>query len=226
MTGAQSSSPSQVFRVEQPRAADYLLDPRRGWRFFWPLLAAEYSAAQLGRLVQAPLNQVHYHLRLMLHMGLIAVTRVQGRAGRPIKFYRATFTACYVPFEHTSEASLEALVVRNDTLWTQWQSLNLLKVRRAAHPRWGWYCGLGPSHSVLHELRPDGAPQELSSEPLGVLDRWALISMGETEAQALQLELDALISRYLSPHPSGPQPAVPKQSYLLRVALSPSELER
>ena len=221
MTDQNSSSPkpSHATRIQNPRAADYLLDPKRGWRFFFPFLAAEHSAAELGKIVDAPLNQVHYHVQQMLEWDLIKVARVKARAGRSIKYYRATFTACYIPFTQTKEISLETVMIRNDTLWTQWQTINLTRVRQAQCQDWGWLCYFQAGLGVRHELRPETEDFEpLRNHAPSILDHWVLLSLTQSNAKALQLEFDALVQRYLALVETQSSPT---QLHLLRAAMTP-----
>jgi Helix-turn-helix domain len=71
-----SSETSETLRqIEDRRTADYLMDPKRGWRYFWPFLATERSPSEVSRLIDVPLNQLHYHIKIMLELDLIRLSR-------------------------------------------------------------------------------------------------------------------------------------------------------
>lgn len=219
-----SATRSEALRcIEHRRTADYLMEPRSGWRFFWPFLGVERSLSEVARLIGAPLNQVHYHVGIMLELDLIRVTRTQARAGRPMRLYRSSFEACFIPFETTSAESLAALLSRNDALWGQWLSWNLARVWSKADGRWGWYCSRSPEGIVRVEERPrDHEPEwdPLASDAPSTSNRWALIGLDDTQAKRLQRELHELIERYLLEVGGNPR-ARKTTKYLVHAALAP-----
>src|SRR4051812_46464114 len=85
MEPAKQSSP---YRVQDPRQAatfDHKLRPGL-------LLACGSEArslAQLQREFHEPLSKLHYHVERLVGCGLLQVERLEARAGRPVRFYRA-----------------------------------------------------------------------------------------------------------------------------------------
>lgn len=219
-----SAARSEALRyIEHGRTADYLMEPRSGWRFFWPFLGAERSLSEVARLIDAPLNQVHYHVGIMLRLDLIRVTRTQARAGRPMRLYRSSFDACFIPFETTSAESFAALLSRNDALWGQWLSWNLARVWSKADGRWGWYCSRSPEGIVRVEERPRHHESDwdpLASDAPSASNRWALIGLDDSQAKRLQRELNELIERYLLEVGTNPR-ASKTTKYLVHAALAP-----
>src|SRR5207237_8595582 len=63
------------------------------------LLAQERSLRQVSLLTGAPLNLLHHHIGKFMQLGLVRVVRVEIRPGAPIKHYRATARAFFVPAE-------------------------------------------------------------------------------------------------------------------------------
>ena len=63
------------------------------------LIGQEHALSDLARLSDTPLNLLHRHVSKLIRLGLAYVSRCQARAGRPIRFYRATALAFFVPAE-------------------------------------------------------------------------------------------------------------------------------
>lgn len=61
------------------------------------LIGEELTLSALGRVTQTPLSLLHYHLSKCLALGLVEIAREQPRAGRAIKYYRATAKTFFVP---------------------------------------------------------------------------------------------------------------------------------
>lgn len=61
------------------------------------LINAELSLGALAQATQMPMSLLHYHVSKCLAAGLIQVIREQRRAGRAIKYYRATAKSFFVP---------------------------------------------------------------------------------------------------------------------------------
>lgn len=72
-----------------------------------PFLARELTASQAVAETGRDLNAVLYRLRQFVAAGLVRVVREVKRTGRPIKVYRSTHDAYFVPYEFTPFASLE-----------------------------------------------------------------------------------------------------------------------
>ena len=225
-TAPVSSEPSETLRrIEDRRTADYLMDPKRGWRYFWPFLDTERSPSEVSRLIDAPLNQLHYHIKIMLELDLIRATRNQVRAGRPIRFYRSSFEACFIPFPTTSAESFEALIARNDALWGRWLSSELARVWSSIDGQWGWHCSRNPEGAVRLEERPQRHHDQwnpLAADAPSVLNHWGVLALEETQAKCLQREMNELFERYLKIARTTPRNG-PHKNYLVHAAIAPSD---
>jgi hypothetical protein len=63
------------------------------------LIPHAMTMAALARLIELPLSLLHYHVAKCVALGLLKVERVEPRAGRPVKHYRATARTFFVPTE-------------------------------------------------------------------------------------------------------------------------------
>ena len=98
--------------IADPRAAATLESPRQR-RILLLLVERARSMSELSRLTQAPLNLLHHHVRKLVSLGLLRIEREEARSGAPVKFYRATARAFFVPAELMKQvpgASQDALL--------------------------------------------------------------------------------------------------------------------
>ncbi|HTD29469.1 MAG TPA: helix-turn-helix domain-containing protein, partial [Xanthomonadaceae bacterium] len=79
-------------------------------RLLLELVAQELSLQELARRQKLPLSLAHYHVTRLLEMGLVLVTREQPRAGRVIKYYRASARSFFVPAYLASQSPAKELV--------------------------------------------------------------------------------------------------------------------
>lgn len=94
------------FTVTDPEQARLLTDAA-SQRLFRPFLARDRTASEAAREAGTDLNAVLYRVRQFLRAGLLTVVREVKRPGRPVKVYRSTRDAYFVPYELTPFASLE-----------------------------------------------------------------------------------------------------------------------
>lgn len=95
-----------VTDVEQAR----LLSDRVSLRFFRPFVAKEISATEAAEELGVALDTMLYRIKTFLRAGLLRVSRLEKRAGRPIKHYRSFHDAYIIPFELTPYANLEEIL--------------------------------------------------------------------------------------------------------------------
>ena len=63
------------------------------------LIGKELTLSALARANRTSLSLLHYHVSKCTELGLIEIAREQSRAGRALKFYRATAKTVFVPAE-------------------------------------------------------------------------------------------------------------------------------
>lgn len=99
--------PAEAFyTVTDPEQARLLSDPAT-FGFFEPFVAREQRLTAVAETLGCRLDTLLYRVRVFLKAGLLRVTRLEPRAGRPIKYYRSAFDAYFIPFEVTPFAELE-----------------------------------------------------------------------------------------------------------------------
>lgn len=101
-----SNSTYRWQRLEQAEAVQLLTNPKAA-RYFFPFMLQEQSPSSAAAFLGLKLNVLMYWVRRFLALGLIEVTRVEPRGGRPVRFYKAAADAFFVPFKSLSSQDLE-----------------------------------------------------------------------------------------------------------------------
>lgn len=84
--------------ITDPRSAAVFANPRQR-SILLSLIPEERSTAQLSAATGSSLNLLHHHLRKLVALGLVEVSREQRRSGRAVKYYRARAREFFVPAE-------------------------------------------------------------------------------------------------------------------------------
>ncbi|SMB83789.1 winged helix-turn-helix domain-containing protein [Deinococcus hopiensis] len=217
-------------RLDDPASARVLADAYTR-QFFEPFIWRERRVSDVARELQVSKTAMLYRVRQFLRLGLLEVTRTEPRAGRAVRYYRATSQGYFVPFTATSAESVQALYetsvdnTRRSVLATLTRAWGAL----ADDPRWfGLYTygdesGL-KSHALLpyrpadnvHDLTQRGFLEPLLDEHAPTIwDNTTALSLRAEDAKALQRELHALQRRYSRRTSGG------GKTYLLRLTLTP-----
>ncbi|MFC4452556.1 hypothetical protein [Deinococcus sonorensis] len=94
---------SSALHVTDPAAIRLLLHPRVR-EVLGQFLAQEASIAAVARRLRTDIRQVHRDVLALVRAGLLVVTRQEARAGRPIRHYRSSAPAYFVPRALTPDA--------------------------------------------------------------------------------------------------------------------------
>lgn len=200
--------------VQEPRAAQALLDPRtaRILAEFWHEPTGVATAAErLG----APLDALLYRVRRLEAAGLLRCVGTRARGGRPIRLYSTAAPAFFVPFDVTPYATLEAYLAEADREVNRLVQRGVARALEQLEARWGLRVAPGPDghvHSKLAHvaganwtMTPDGPPLLSFVYPALQLDF--------RDAKALQAELMEVFQRYAA-HQG-------RDTYLCRIVLCP-----
>jgi hypothetical protein len=220
MEGANSS---RALRVTDAAAAAILADPER-WQFLAPFLGRENTLSGAAGELRMPLHTVKYRVSQMVEAGLLRVTREQARAGRPIRHYRSTADAFFVPYSAMPSPTLEDYLYESD--------VNLQRSFAKALARTRGY-DLDSRGKLFHN-EPEGCARvsastwfEDASEPSedwrrnlapdepAVMSAWAQVELTREDAKRLQ----HLLADFLTTCTAGKQER--GWPYLLRLGLVP-----
>lgn len=155
------------------------------------------SPAELAALTDTRLSLLSYHLNRLVALGLATVEREMPRAGRAIRYYRATAKSFFVP------AQLTGSLPRHDRT----AQLQAALERSFA----GSYSGVLYHHDRGPRMRI--VPVEGAAR--GATDLWHRCTLAPDDARALARELVALFDRYAHlDRPNG-------RRYIVHAALAP-----
>ena len=157
--------------------AAFLSESRRR-RILLSFVGQERSLSEVSAALEMPLNLLHHHVKRLLTFGILEVVREQRRAGRPIRYYRATADAFFIP------ATLMASSV-GATLSRELRA----GLDAAAHEAAGMVLDLDGAGRPRLRLMGDKLP----SIPW---EAWRLMRLSRKAAMEFGLELNALLRRY------------------------------
>ena len=187
----------ETARMVDPRAAA-VFGAARQRTILLALVEEERSLSQLARLTGTPLNLLHHHVRKFLRLGLVRVTRVEARAGAPIKHYRATARSFFVPAE-LMRAGPGA-------------ELSGLLRQRLERSLTGVLAGVSYTHDG------SGPRMRLVREPGRhpiATELWLELRLTDSDAEELAAGLRALLQRFEA------RAGKPRRRYLVHAALAP-----
>jgi DNA-binding transcriptional ArsR family regulator len=169
---------AEPVHITDPRVAA-LFAQRRRVRILLALAAQERSLGELKMLTGEGMSLLHHHVRALMAAGLVKLVREQARAGRPIKFYRATAEAFFIPAE----------------LAPMFPASGLADELRAALER----SRIKSLKGVLYAGEPGGPRVRLVvDEPTksGSWEKWLDLRLAEADVHAMIRDLDEVVRRY------------------------------
>jgi DNA-binding transcriptional ArsR family regulator len=161
------------------------------------LIDKECSLGELAKATQTSLNLLHHHIRRLMSFGLVTISGTRKRAGTPVKLYRASARAFFVPAD-LAGAPTEPL---NEKL------RGVLEQSLA-----GTYRGVLFAH--------DGTDAKMSliwdeKFGAGVSELWAELALSEAEAAAVAHELGTILRRHAGRSGKG------RRRYIVHAAVAP-----
>jgi DNA-binding transcriptional ArsR family regulator len=169
----------QMMQVTNAKVAAALSNARQR-SLILQLAARERSLQELANLSQMSLSLLHYHVGRLRRLGLIAIVNRKPRSGRPIKYYRATARAFFVPAYLVSRTPEDELSVELRD--------RLERGRRADE-----------NDGILFSVDERGVPrmQKLRGKTeLPSAEYWLTLKLSNADAQALANDMKAVFGRY------------------------------
>lgn len=203
--------------VHDPHIADLLTNPET-LQQLEPFLGRESTVTAAVRRTGSKPNTMLSRVRRWLELGLLEVSRIRQRAGRAVRYYRATADSWFIPFDTTSAESLEASVRQRDEWWSARLRQAVVRARQEQVGTWGTrvYRDRRGYLQVQMAVSPDSNWTSLAPDRPAVLAAWRDgLYLDFEDAKELQRELFELLLRY--------QRKEGAQRYLLRLGLAPLE---
>lgn len=184
--------------IDDPRAAAVFRNLRQRQLMFC-LMEKERSLGDLGEACGTALNLLHYHVGRLISLGLAEICGIRNRAGAPVKLYRATAKAFFIPAELAGTPT--------DPLHD--------KLREALERSLAGTC-----KGVLYTHGQAGAHMRLvrDSKPgARTWEIWAELELSDADAVTLAEELKSVLRKYAN------RRARPRRRYVVHAALAPHQ---
>lgn len=85
-----------------------LLSNPKSFRYFKPFMARDCTVSQAAKELGCNIDTMLYHVRTFVNANLLKVVKNQLRRGRPMKVYRSSAEAYFIPFGVTPYQDIEA----------------------------------------------------------------------------------------------------------------------
>lgn len=142
--------------------------------------SAPLSIAEAAKRYDLDLKRLHYHVQRLERAGLLNVFDVRPRAGRPIKRYRASSSAYFIPEEVLPKPFGEELAAE----------LRASLSTGAARSNRGMLLTVGPrGEPVGRVIAAEGSPPE-------AFELWRVLRLNRAEVARLRQELDHVLRSF------------------------------
>jgi hypothetical protein len=188
--------------ITEPRAVKLLQDDQSSkvlGQFMHQPCSVKVAADQLG----LPLKTVHDRVRNLSKHGLLRVTHLEARQGRPIKYYKAIADGFFVPFHATDALSLEGFI--SETLAPSQKVFMKLFAKAGIalidNPDEAGFRLYAQEGSILSDLTPTAERFDFSRDLLephapALMLSYTPMRLNRDDAKDLQREMMALLERY------------------------------
>lgn len=201
--------------VNDPRAAAVLLDPDQ-MTLLKPFMHSPNTVRDAAKQLGVESAKLYYPVRRMLDLGILEVAFESPRRGRPLKHYRTSAEAFFVPFRVTPFGSVEEFITKSEEAWSRQLVRSVAKefTQWAGFEHWGLRISY-ENGFIMHSKILDPTISSLSPpEPGGVVASWDTnFYLGESDVQQLAEEVNAVLEQYRSKR-TGPR-------RVLRFAIAP-----
>jgi DNA-binding transcriptional ArsR family regulator len=177
-------------------------DPLRR-RLVLHLIGRERSLAEIAADTGLDLKRLHYHATVLTELGLLMVAHEKKRAGRPIKMYRASAKAFFVPDDAAHSGPAEVLTAE--------LRRSLAKQRARSHA------------GIVYHMGEDGEPrmqsvQRSPAKGMPAVEHWRVLRLSRLDAERLSKEIEDRFQAYADRHDDL------AESFLVHFALAPSSV--
>jgi hypothetical protein len=213
--GCGLSRPKIVTGLAAARLAD-----ERTRRYLGPYLGQASTVTRAAESLAVSVAAMWQQTRSLVDAGLVAEVRLEPRAGRPIRWYRAVSDEFEIPLREFPQDSLEAFVDQVDRISGLALRDGLVEAfvdSRLPVDRivWRYRCLESGLTDFSPGLRGGG---ELPTPPGGVWSSWTTLELSADEAARLRAEIEALWQRWTHRHLT---PGVTRDPHTVRLAVAP-----
>jgi hypothetical protein len=190
-------STDEFLTLETNAAATFLLEPKN-LKLIDPFLQAELSVKEFSERTALTANAAFKIIRKLEALGMIRCSQEIVRRGKPIKMYRATAPAFFVPFAHIPAEHFIGEITRSN--WDEMlRSLHrLFSEGRLIEEGYGAITARFSNGDLM--LTPANAKGEVWDVTLedspAMVATWMRLQLSFSDAKALQRDLVRLFSSY------------------------------
>ncbi|MDQ3397866.1 MAG: helix-turn-helix domain-containing protein [Deinococcota bacterium] len=166
------SSSRELLVVNNPQAAATLLDPDLSM-LLKPFMQGACTVGEAAGNLNVKPADLFYRVQRMVALGLLEVVREEPRRGRPLKYYRSSASAFFIPFWATSATSVEDFVVNHDEGWSRRlaRSLAHAYTHEASLEHWGLHISYREDGFLMFDLASH-PPQQNGAAVRGAFSNW------------------------------------------------------
>jgi DNA-binding Lrp family transcriptional regulator len=207
--------------ITEARAVKLLLDSERR-NTLGAFMHGPCSITQAAEKLGWSLKTVHDRVRTLEMLGLLRVTHLEARRGRPIKHYEAVADGFFVPFHATSAASFQGFIT--ETLEpAQKIFINLFAragIELIDNPEEAGFRLYAQDGAIVSDLTPtaerfDFLRDLLKPDAPALMLTYIPLNLTHTDAKELQREMMNLLERYTNRN--GPE------HFVAHVGLTPGD---
>jgi hypothetical protein len=215
----QKGRPLSRAQVVTGVAAARLVDERTR-RYLGPYLGNASTVTRAAETLAVSVAAMWQQTRALVDAGLVAEVRLEPRAGRAIRWYRAVSDEFEIPLREFPQDSLEAFVDQVDRISGLALRDGLVEAfvdSRLPVDRivWRYRCLDNGMTDFSPGLRGGG---ELPTPPGGVWSSWTTLDLSADEAARLRAEVEALWMRWTHRRPAR---SVTRSPHTVRLAVAP-----
>ncbi|MFC5601166.1 hypothetical protein [Deinococcus cellulosilyticus] len=205
--------------VRDPEAAAFLTQPGSA-RYIEPFLGQECSLKDAAETLQISMSGLFYWLERMLALGLVEITRIEQRRGRPIKHYRATAEEFFVPFRMTRAGTYEEMLREQERPQHDRLLQGIARVRETQEQQWGILLSREDTGAIryhfttLHRQDDDLFMSDASRPAL--FSGWITAHMSHAQARLFQQRMMDILQEVSVLGESGEG-----EAYVLHVGIAP-----
>jgi DNA-binding transcriptional ArsR family regulator len=191
---------SRAYRISNRAEAAALDHPVRA-RLLLACALRERSLTELAQELGQPLPKLHYHLGRLTACGLLRQSRVEPRAGRPIRYYRAVAESFLISLADMGESVGEGLS----------RELRRSLAEEANRKElWLFYHMDEAGHFRMRMIDSEGGGRGPR-----VFEHWKILRLTAEQRVTMAQEIAAVIARYESP------PSPGGEAFLVHAAFAP-----
>jgi hypothetical protein len=207
--------------ITEARAVKVLLDSERR-NALGAFMHGPCSVKQAADKLGWSLKTVHDRVRTLEALGLLRVSHLEARQGRPIKYYQAIADGFFVPFHATAASSFEGFIT--ETLEPGQQMFIKLFAKAGIelinNPDEAGFRLYAQDGAIVSDLTPtaerfDFLRDLLKPDAPALMLTYIPLKLTRNDAKDLQLEMMALLERYTNRN--GPE------HFVAHLGLTPGE---